>query len=1132
MPALPSDLRRQLESVIVEARDEAEAAARSALTRRAVDAAEPFPHFTPADKQMRNRLRARGRQAGDARREDKTQSIEQVAQELAYEFWHRMLFARFLAENHLLMHPDGVAVSLEECDELAPAADPPAANGFVLAARYASTMLPQIFPTDDVLLEVEFAPEQRLALEKLLASLPAAVFTADDSLGWVYQFWQSKRKDEVNKKGDKIDARSLSAVTQLFTEHYMVLFLLHNTVGAWHAGKVLAADPSLAATAATEADLRRSVALADAGGYAFEYLRFVRGTDGTDGPWRPAAGTFDGWPKHARDLKTLDPCCGSGHFLVALLELLVRLRMAEEELSVADAVDAVLRDNLHGLELDPRCTQIAAFNVAMAAWKLSGGYRTLPPLNIACTGLGPQGKREDWLRWADAEPPASREPVRWGLGLLHDAFVDAPTLGSLIDPKAAVGRVGAADYETLAPVLARALASTETPDANGGAKADAHAEAVTAQGLLKAAELLAGPDGGYTLVITNVPYLGRGKQGNTLQAWAAEFERDCKADLATFFISRSVRWLSHAGTLAVVSPQNWLFLGSYKKFRERLLRDEQWNVIARLGPGAFETIGGEVVNVALLALTHTEAEDAHAALGIDVATAKSAGAKAALLRGDSGEQFAKLLQLPQAVQRNNPDAIVALESLAGDETVSVHARCAEGLSTGDRDRYVFPFCELAERGRDWELFQGAPLDGRYHTDCASILRWEQGLGSLCTSDGARVQGHAAWGISSVLVGRITTRIAGLCFGYRHDKMAVALVPNESSVLPALWTYCSSPQFDVNLRKLTQRLDAATGTLVKVPFDLAYWTAVAADKYPHGLPEPESDDPTQWLFHGRPEASEWPLQVAVARLVGYRWPAELDESMRLSDRARGLVRRCDELLGLADDDGIVCLPGIRGEPPAAERVLDLLRTAYGGDLPGATVQTLLTAEGMRPGSTLADWLRTSFFEQHCKRFHHRPFVWHIWDGRKDGFSALVNYHKLDHQTLENLTYSYLGDWITAQRTSTATGADGRLGAAEALQAKLKLILAGEPPYDIFVRWKPLRDQPIGWHPDLNDGVRMNIRPFVAADVLRKKPNIKWTKDRGKDPATAPWYKTFGGERINDYHLTLAEKQAARQGPSPT
>ena len=106
----------------------------------------------------------------------------------------------------------------------------------------------------------------------------------------------------------------------------------------------------------------------------------------------------------------------------------------------------------------------------------------------------------------------------------------------------------------------------------------------------------------------------------------------------------------------------------------------------------------------------------------------------------------------------------------------------------------------------------------------------------------------------------------------------------------------------------------------------------------------------------------------------------------------------------------------------------------------------------------------------------------------------------------------------------------------LQDKLKLILAGEPPHDIFVRWKPLADQPIGWNPDLNDGVRQNIRPFIKAGVLRKEPkSILKAKDRGKEPKRPkdefPWFwsgSNFTGDRLNDIHLTNAQKQAAREG----
>jgi hypothetical protein len=77
---------------------------------------------------------------------------------------------------------------------------------------------------------------------------------------------------------------------------------------------------------------------------------------------------------------------------------------------------------------------------------------------------------------------------------------------------------------------------------------------------------------------------------------------------------------------------------------------------------------------------------------------------------------------------------------------------------------------------------------------------------------------------------------------------------------------------------------------------------------------------------------------------------------------------------------------------------------------------------------------------------------------------------------------------------------------------------------------LAEQAIGYNPDLNDGVRMNIRPFMTAEVLRhnKKPklNITWDKDRGKDGESAPWFKVYGAECINDHHLTLAEKIASR------
>jgi hypothetical protein len=374
-------------------------------------------------------------------------------------------------------------------------------------------------------------------------------------------------------------------------------------------------------------------------------------------------------------------------------------------------------------------------------------------------------------------------------------------------------------------------------------------------------------------------------------------------------------------------------------------------------------------------------------------------------------------------------------------------------------------------------------------------------------------------------------------GKRFPNTTPVIIPLVDSDLPALWAFCSTPSFSVELRKINQKLSVDNGYVGKIPFDLGYWTQVAEERYPHGLPKPYSDDPTQWIFHGHPMQSTDPLQVAITRLLGYRWPAETDPDMELSDEAHHWISRCEPLLKLVDDDGIVCIPPVRGEPAAAERLLNLMAAAYGKDWNTEVLARLLKAAD-HADKTLDTWLREKFFTQHCKLFQHRPFIWHIWDGLRDGFAALVNYHQFDHKALETLIYTYLGDWITRQKKDIETGADGaqeKLAAAEQLKHRLELILHGEAPYDIFVRWKPLAQQPIGWNPDLNDGVRLNIRPFLSvpdvgkkgAGVLRDKPNINWGKDRGKDVESAPWYPVFAGERINDHHLSLAEKRTARE-----
>ncbi|SDR91344.1 Eco57I restriction-modification methylase domain-containing protein [Pseudomonas oryzae] len=1104
--ALDKPLRKQLENTVIKAREIAEQAAAEALARLSVGDASAASYLDADQRALRNRLRAHGRQLGDLRSSNGQQETRRLCSEIAYEHWHRMLFARFLEQNHLLMYDEYTALTLDECQELA--ADEGCADGWELAGKLASKMLPQVFRADSPALTVTLAFNHVRELEKLIDALDPDTFQASDSLGWVYQYWQSKQKDAVNAAGVKIGADELSPVTQLFTEPYMVQFLLDNSLGAWWV---------------THHPEQRHV-------LPLTYLR-TAGTDSfaTDaGAELPAAGTFDGWPEKLADFRMLDPCCGSGHFLVATLLMLVPMRMAAEGLSASEAIDAVLRQNLHGLELDQRCVELAAFAVALEAWRYpaAGGYRSLPALNIACVGQRIQTPREQWLALAGDNPE-----LKAGMARLYDTFSDAPILGSLIDPARSLkGDLITADWSEVQPLLARALAVGEAEEE------DLHEAAITAQGLARAAELLGQR---YQLVITNVPYLARGKQCETLKEFSAEYYSLAKSDLANVFLERCLELTTAKGVVQIVMPQNWLFLTSYRRQREHLLKTVRWSLLARLGEGGFDSPQAAGAFIILLTQTNAKPTGDFMLCGLDASGARTADKKADTLK--RGELFF----LSQVGQLDNPSSRISFSDFDSSATFSSIADYHNGIQTGDFPRFGRCVWEVLPGGSIWSFQQSTVESTQLYGGMSYVMRWESGRGEYWDFLVERLgeSGVVAWrrgldahGRKGICVSGMRSLPASLYTGTLFDNNITVLTVEDESYLPAAWCYVSSADYSKDVRALNQKVSVTDSSFVDVQFDADQWLSIAAKRYPNGLPKPYSDDPTQWIFHGHPQPATEPLQVAVARLLGYRWPAESDSEMELSDQARAWIARSAGLNALADDDGIVCLPPVRGEKAAADRLENLLETAFGSDWTPQRRNQLLEEVGAR---SLDAWLRDKFFEQHCKLFHHRPFVWHVWDGLKDGFSALVNYHKLTRANLERLIYTYLGDWIRTQQHGVEQkldGADIRLSAAQNLKARLEQILAGEAPYDIFVRWKPLAEQPIGWDPDLNDGVRLNIRPFMTAEVLRhnRKPklNIEWKKDRGNDVPSAPWY-TLGlqygekeGARINDHHLSLAAKKAAR------
>src|SRR6266567_369607 len=719
--ALSSPLRKQLEGSVLAARRAAESTSRAAIAGLGVFQSEKPGHLDAERAALRNGLRQKWRQFGG---DEEAKAL--LVAECAYEQWHRLLFARFLAENGLLLHPQYKApVTLGDCDELAAELGEP--DGWSVAARFAAEILPGVFRLNDPCVHLRLAPEGRHALEQILDGLSADVFAADDALGWVYQFWQKDQKSEINASGRRIAGPDLGPVTQLFTENYMVRFLLENTLGGWWAA--LHPDSPLVKK--------------------FEYLRL-----GDDD--KPMNDAFEDWPDYVADVTVMDPCCGSGHFLVEAFSMLWRMRAEEEGTTPAEAQDAVLRDNLFGLDIDQRCVQIATFALALAAWR-SGGYRRLPSPSVGCSGTPVVGQLHDWHGIEGLE-----DATRNALGALHAQFRDAPNLGSLIDPRRATpeGELFSVDYDQVAPVLSRLLAREKDPERL--------LAGVSAAGLAQVGSMLSRQ---FTLVVTNVPYLSIQRMPDRIADFLLTRYPNSANDLATVFVERCIQLAS--GTTVLVVPIGWLFLRYYAALRKSLLSAVSWDVLAPLGKGAFETITGEVVQSALVLFSGDRSRDGVAA--VDATSATGPDAKAEALRNGP------VLRLSQSQLRKTPDTLLALSS-ADTRPLSDYATSWHGLVTSDNARFMIRFWEVPEISGPWRRFLAAPKETAPYSGRESLLRWEDGHGDLIANSGAtNITPKQVLGKHGVLVGQGSLRVTLYCGEMFNDASSPVIPHNQGNV---------------------------------------------------------------------------------------------------------------------------------------------------------------------------------------------------------------------------------------------------------------------------------------------------------------------------------------------------------------
>ena len=411
-------------------------------------------------------------------------------------------------------------------------------------------VMPGVFPEADDWTNL-VPPADLLSAGESVRTDIVAVISPNESgrmdvevIGWLYQFYIAARKQEINESKAKIDKDTLAPVTQLFTPHWVVRYLVENTLGKqW-----LRAHPDSA--------LREQ----------FEYL--VTPAEGQEDQGLTIA--------NPEDFHVIDPACGSGHMLTYAFDVLWDMYV-EAGYPTRRIARLILEKNLHGADVDGRAAQLASFALTMKAVEHDPGFLGRIERQTRQGGetswRGPRIVYVESVKLDELSPAeiadASGDGVSLGISQLIEQLRYADTYGSLIRvPEGA---------SALFREIARRIEAGERQQVLVGADSEEWLRAADMCEILE--------DGRYTTLIANPPYLSMKKAGDSLKKYAKSQYSRSYQDLATMFMERSLSLVVRDGVCGILSLNSWMMTVTFKKFRSLILSAAQILYIAHLGRG-------------------------------------------------------------------------------------------------------------------------------------------------------------------------------------------------------------------------------------------------------------------------------------------------------------------------------------------------------------------------------------------------------------------------------------------------------------------------------------------------------------------------------------------------------------------
>ena len=1020
--------------------------------------------------------------------------------------------------------------------------------------RHWNRAMPFMFEREGDYTELLIPPN--LLADDSVLSRAAKILTTDacrdvEVIGWIYQFYIEERHDEVLagfKKNKKAGAPEIPAATQLFTPHWIVRYLVENSLGRlWMLNR-----PS----SRLVDQMEYYIAPAD------EETDFLKVSS-------------------PHELKVIDPACGSGHLLTYAFDLLYAI-YEEEGYAPTEIPGLILANNLYGVEIDPRSGALAAFALTMKARsrqrtffnkQVQANVRVLEPISFTPQEL-------DLLVTTTGDRTA--EEAFW------NQFKDADAYGSLIRPS-----------EELTGYLGSQLAE----NVNDGDDLFAQDVIKRARQVMVQAEMLLPR---YSVVVANPPYMGSGNMSPALSTWVKENYAAQKQDLYACFVARACELSRLDAPIAMIVGDTWMTIRSFEKFRLGLLQDFTfWSFVHLHDISNHPDIFG--ANAAFVLQNRSSHGHVCTFVSLEPLSGDAKSGRLLAAIGDATlpwvfriatDEFGEIPGTPFVYEM----ASTLAPAFKSGSALSKVAYTRIGLITGDNDSYIREWWEVSVHHIGQNLSRGeAAVSGlrwfpiskgggyrKWFGNATAVIDWQydgKRLQTRLDPTGSRILAHnfnlddifkegVTW--SKVSSGRFSGRLHS--YGYIFNDPSANLFPADSSVpVVLLLAYLSSNIADILLRGLNPTLNYQPGNVSTLPWPDVLETATVAavghealsiaqddwdaaeislgfrsssliqpqianrliaeslqellDRYAtraQRLAELEHQnniafinsmglagvvDPTisideitletnpDWVYRNVADPSNRRALLAcrlVSELVSYavgcmfgRYAIDTpglilaDQGATLQDY---LAKQPDPAFSPDEDNVIPIVDGDWFEDDIVARFRKFLRVAFGEEHFEENLRFITESLGVKD---LRDYFVKSFYTDHVKRYKKRPIYW-LFSSPKGSFNALIYLHRYTPSTVSTVLNEYLREYTAKLRASleqrerlAAGGGSPREQAAALKEAeRLRKVLTELEEYEHDVLY-PLASQQLAI--DLDDGVKANYPKFGAA--LKKIPGLE-------------------------------------------